>query len=61
MKTSLFIKPPCPWCHKAMRWLDEHGIEYKTLDVIANKAAFDEWCVCLDRNWRRLLTWMARR
>ena len=25
-----------------MRWLDEHGIEYETLDVIANEAAFDE-------------------
>jgi glutaredoxin len=25
-----------------MRWLDENGIEYKTLDVIANEAAFDE-------------------
>lgn len=25
-----------------MRWLDEHGIEYETLDVIADGAAFDE-------------------
>jgi glutaredoxin len=25
-----------------MRWLDEHGIEYETLDVIANEGAFDE-------------------
>ena len=25
-----------------MKWLDEHGIEYETLDVIANEAAFDE-------------------
>jgi glutaredoxin len=25
-----------------MRWLDENGIEYETLDVIANEAAFDE-------------------
>ena len=25
-----------------MRWLDEHGIEYETLDVIADEAAFDE-------------------
>jgi glutaredoxin 3 len=42
MKTRLFIKPYCPWCHKAMRWLDEHGIEYETIDVIADEAAFDE-------------------
>ena len=25
-----------------MLWLDEHGIEYDKLDVIADKAAFDE-------------------
>ena len=42
MRTRLFIKSYCPWCHRAMRWLDEHGIEYETLDVIANEAAFDE-------------------
>ena len=42
MKIRLFIKPYCRWCHKAMRWLDEHGIEYETLDVIADEAAFDE-------------------
>jgi len=38
----LFIKPYCGWCHKAMRWLDERGIEYKTIDVIADEAAYDE-------------------
>ena len=42
MKIRLFIKSYCPWCHKAIHWLDEHGIEYETLDVIANEAAFDE-------------------
>jgi glutaredoxin len=42
MKTRLFIKPYCPWCHKAMCWLDEHDIEYEKLDVIADEAAFDE-------------------
>ena len=25
-----------------MHWLDEHGIRYETLDVIADEAAFDE-------------------
>jgi glutaredoxin len=25
MKTRLFIKPYCGWCHKAMRWLDERS------------------------------------
>ena len=42
MKTRLFIKPYCGWCHKAMHWLDDHGIEYEKIDVIADEAAFDE-------------------
>jgi len=42
MKTRLFIKPYCGWCHKAMRWLDDHDIAYERLDVIADDAAFAE-------------------
>jgi len=42
MKPRLFIKPYCPWCHKAMAWLDGRGIQYETIDVIADVAAFDE-------------------
>jgi len=42
VKIRLFIKPYCPWCHKAMRWLDEHDIDYEKIDVIANETAFDE-------------------
>ena len=42
MKIRLFIKPYCPWCHKAMGWLDEHAIKYETLDVIASEEAFAE-------------------
>ena len=42
MKIRLFIKPYCGWCHKAMRWLDDRGIEYEEIDVIADEAAFDE-------------------
>lgn len=38
----LFIKPYCGWCHKASRWLDDHDVEYETIDVIANDAAFEE-------------------
>ena len=38
----LFIKPYCGWCHKAMRWLDEHGVDYETINVIADEAAYDE-------------------
>ncbi len=42
MKIRLFIKPYCGWCHKAVRWLDDRGIEYEEIDVIADEAAFDE-------------------
>jgi glutaredoxin len=42
MKIRLFIKPYCPWCHKAMRWLDERGIQYEKLDVIADSKAYTE-------------------
>ena len=42
MTIRLFIKPYCGWCHKAMRWLDERGVKYETLDVIADPGAYNE-------------------
>ncbi len=42
MRTRLFIKPYCGWCHKAMHWLDDRHIPYEKIDVIADEAAFDE-------------------
>jgi glutaredoxin 3 len=42
MRVRLFIKPYCPWCHRAERWLKENDIEYETIDVISDDAAFDE-------------------
>ena len=41
-KVRLFIKPYCGWCHKAERWLNHHEIEYETVDVISDEAAYDE-------------------
>jgi glutaredoxin len=41
-RIRLFIKPYCEWCHKAIRWLDEQGLEYEKVDVIADEAAYDE-------------------
>ena len=38
----LFIKPYCGWCHKAVGWLDEHGVAYEKVDVIADETAYDE-------------------
>jgi glutaredoxin len=42
MKIRLFIKPYCGWCQKAARWLDDHGVKYEKLDVIAYPEALDE-------------------
>ena len=42
MKTRLFVKPYCGWCDQAAEWLDAHDVEYEVLDVIRNKAAYDE-------------------
>ena len=42
VKPRLFIKPWCGWCRQAMKWLDDHGIEYETIDVTADEAAFEE-------------------
>jgi len=38
----LFIKPYCGWCDKAMRWLDQHGVDYETINVMDDEAAYDE-------------------
>ena len=42
MKIRLFIKPYCGWCHQAIHWLDEHDVQYETLDVVADGAAYEE-------------------
>jgi glutaredoxin 3 len=41
-RIRLFVKPYCGWCHKATRWLDQRGIEYETVDVMADETAYDE-------------------
>ena len=38
----LFIKPWCGWCHQAIEWLDARGIEYETVDVLADTLARQE-------------------
>lgn len=39
MSIRLFIKPGCPWCDEAIDWLDQHNIQYETLDVISDAEA----------------------
>jgi len=41
-KVRLFVKPYCGWCDKAERWLNQHEIDYETVDVISDEAAYDE-------------------
>jgi glutaredoxin 3 len=41
-KIRLFIKPFCGWCDEAMEWLDQRGVQYEVLDVIADPAARKE-------------------
>ncbi|HSH93351.1 MAG TPA: glutaredoxin [Roseimicrobium sp.] len=41
-KVRLFVKPYCPWCVKAMDWLDAHDVDYEVLDVIRDGKAYDE-------------------
>ena len=38
-RIRLFIKPYCGWCHEAIEWLDERGVKYEVLDVIADAEA----------------------
>ena len=38
----LFIKPYCGWCHEAVDWLNERGIEFETLDVTSDARARKE-------------------
>lgn len=42
MQIRLFIKPFCPWCHKAMAWLDDRGLSYEAIDVIDSGDGFAE-------------------
>jgi glutaredoxin len=39
---KLYIKPWCPWCIKAVNLLDERGIAYEKINVLADRAAYDE-------------------
>jgi len=41
-RIRLFVKPYCPWCHKAERWLKERNIRHEAIDVISDEAAYAE-------------------
>ncbi|MFI0348644.1 MAG: glutaredoxin family protein [Chthoniobacterales bacterium] len=41
MKSKLYIKEGCPWCHAATEWLDAKKFSYELIEVRNNKKAFD--------------------
>ena len=41
-KVKLYVKPVCGWCRQAEHWLKGQGVEFETVDVFENPAAFEE-------------------
>ena len=39
---KVFIKPGCPWCVEAIRWLEGHHYEFEEVDVTSDPDAFSE-------------------
>jgi glutaredoxin-like protein NrdH len=39
--TIVYTKPNCVQCDATKRWLDNHGIEYSTVDIEQDQEAFD--------------------
>lgn len=40
-EVKVYTTPTCPFCKKAKAWLQEHGIDYKEINVLENEAARD--------------------
>ena len=39
---TLYVKAGCPWCDMAEDWLKDRGYSYKSVNVLADREAFDE-------------------
>jgi glutaredoxin-like protein NrdH len=39
--TIVYTKPNCVQCDATKRWLDNHSIEYSTVDITEDQEAFD--------------------
>jgi arsenate reductase len=35
MALTVYQYPKCSTCRKALKWLDEHGIAYKSVDIVS--------------------------
>ena len=38
----LYVKTGCPWCDLAEEYLEEHGYQFRRIDVLRDRAAFEE-------------------
>ena len=36
------VYPKCSTCRKALKWLDEHDLEYDVRDIVEDNPSFDE-------------------
>ena len=39
---KVYIKPGCPWCVDVVAWLKKEGYTFRTLDVVADSALYEE-------------------
>lgn len=41
-EVKVYSTPTCPWCHKVKKFLDEHKVTYRDLNVAEDHDARDE-------------------
>lgn len=39
---TVYVKPWCPWCIDALKWLRQEGYTFKEIDVLSDRKAYDE-------------------
>jgi glutaredoxin len=37
---TVYVKPWCPWCVEAVRWLKAHRYAFREVDVLTDAAAY---------------------
>lgn len=50
LSMKIYIKPLCPFCIRLLSLLDEAGLEYEVVDVIAHLQKNDEM---MKKSWQR--------
>lgn len=41
MEITVYQYPKCSTCRKALKWLDQHGIAYRSIDLVAHPPALE--------------------